>query len=203
MRPPSLWSSAWECSAHGAVAPLHVHPPTSEALAHVAARSGVPVWLPIPAPRGWCVSGVGWAGDERSGAVASVVALSGPSPLGGAADLAFVAEEPGVGLGASLAGLVGPDPGAAVEGRPEAKLPTGGRHPVALWATGTATDRCAFVGEAEGVWLWAVVWPEAAHLVLLERLELRDLRGRVIPPLELGAPTARLADVPGSGPSVV
>lgn len=44
------------------------------------------------------------AGDERTGARATAVALAGPSPLGGPADLVLVAEEPGVGLGARLAG---------------------------------------------------------------------------------------------------
>jgi len=177
------------------VAPLHLLPPAAAALTHVAARAGVPIWLPLPPPRGWCLTGVGWAGDERSGAVASAVALSGPSPLGGPADLVLVAEEPGVGLGASLAGLAGPDPGAPVHGRPEAKVGTG-KHPVALWAAGGDARLCAFVGEAEGVWLWALVWPDEAHLLLLERFELRDLRGAVVPPLEMGAPTTRLAATP-------
>jgi hypothetical protein len=29
------------------------------------------------------------------------------------------------------------------------------------------------------VWLWAVLWPPAAELVLLEHVELRDLREEV------------------------
>jgi hypothetical protein len=34
----------------------------------------------------------------------------------------------------------------------------------------------AFVGEAAGVWLWALTWPGTAAAVLLEQFELRDAR---------------------------
>ena len=107
--------SAWTCGEHGPVAPLHAaRPGTSEQLAHLAAKSMVPVWLPWPLPPGWLTTGFRYAGDDRTGPVASVVALSGPNPLPGhgprhqpAADLLLVAEQPAVGLGASLAGLPG------------------------------------------------------------------------------------------------
>ena len=95
LRPPGLMSSDWECERHGAVQPLHVLPRVSgEVLAQAAARSAVPVWCPIPLLPGWTVSGLALAGDDRSGTRASAVALSGPSPLGGPADLVLVAEEP-------------------------------------------------------------------------------------------------------------
>ena len=52
----------------------------------------------------------------------------------------------------------------------------------------------AFVGEALGVWLWAVLWPPAAELVLLEHVELHDLRDATHALLDLpvGAPSTRL-----------
>ena len=52
----------------------------------------------------------------------------------------------------------------------------------------------AFAGEAGGVWLWAVLWPPAAELVLLEHVVLHDLRAEASAGLDLpiGAPTTRL-----------
>ena len=62
-------------------------------------------------PLGWLVTGLTYAGDDRTGPRATVLVCSGPAPLGGAADLMILAEEPGIGLGAHFAGLAGPDPG--------------------------------------------------------------------------------------------
>src|SRR5689334_21062946 len=101
LRAPGLWSSSWTCGSHGDVLPQHpTGQPTVEALADLARRSHVPVWLPWPLPRGWVVTGTTWAGDDRSGPRAAAVALSGPAPLGGMGELLVVAEEPGTGLGA-------------------------------------------------------------------------------------------------------
>ena len=165
-------SSDWTCATHGAVAPYSHH--SVDALAQVASRSNVPVWLPAPLLPGWTATGLASAGDERTGATAVVVALAGPSPLGGPADLLLVAEEPGTGLGARIAGLPGVDPGSP-DGAPDAKILVAG-HPTALWLCGSAPDRAAFVGEASGVWLWAVLWPPPAELILLDHVELHDLR---------------------------
>ena len=123
----------------------------------------------------------------------TAVALAGPSPLGGPADLVLVAEDPGVGLGARIAGTDGVDPGTVPEGAPDAKVLAAG-HPTPLWRCGSAEDRVAFVGEAAGIWLWAVLWPPAAELVLLEHVELHDLRSESHANLDLpiGAPSPRL-----------
>jgi len=192
VRPPGLWSSEWQCERCGPVPPFRVLPaPGERVFAHVAARSAVPVWVPHPLPHGWLVTGMGHAGDERTGARATVVALGGPSPLGGPADLLVVAEEPGVGLGARYAGIPGPDPGPRLDGAPEGRLEAAG-HPTALWSVPGAPDRTALVGEAEGVWLWLVAWPETADLILLEHLSLRDLRSAPLPLVPFGAPSPRL-----------
>jgi hypothetical protein len=175
---PSAWSSAWSCHAHGEVAPLlPPRRPGRGSLKAVRSRARVPVWVPWPLPPGWLVTGFADAGDDRTGAVAVAVALSGPSPVGGPADLVIVAEEPGVGLGASYAGLRGPDPGAGFDASaPHAKVEIAG-HPVAMWAVGTDTDAAAaFAGEAFANWLWAVLWPASAGVLMLERFSLRDLR---------------------------
>lgn len=179
---------------HGAVVPYSVvSRPTAEGVRQLAAQARVPLWSPLPLLPGWVLTGLSHAGDERTGTCAAAVALSGPSPLGGPADLVLVAEEPGVGLGARLAGLAVLDPGPC-EGAPDAKLLAAG-HPTPLWRCPSAADRVAFVGEALGVWLWAVLWPPAAELVLVEHLELRDLRdeAHVAQDLPTGAPTTRLA----------
>ncbi len=184
-------SSDWVCEVHGRVAPYHRSTP--EALRTVTDRATVPVWSPLPLLSAWTMTGLGWCGDERSGACATVLAVSGPSPLGGPADVLLVAEEPGVGLGARLAGLEGTDPTASVDGAPDAKILAAG-HPTPLWRSGSAGDRTAFVGEAAGVWLWAVVWPAAAELILLEHVDLHDLRHDAHASLLLptGAPSPRL-----------
>jgi hypothetical protein len=52
----------------------------------------------------------------------------------------------------------------------------------------------AFVGEAMGVWLWAVLWPPAAELVLVEHVALHDLRDAAHTGIDLplGAPCPHL-----------
>ena len=187
-------SSEWECGSHGAVAPYApVALAAGEGVRQLAARSAVPVWSPLPLLAGWTLAGLARAGDERHGARATAVAFSGPSPLGGPADLVLVAEDPGTGLGARIAGTSGLDAGEFVRGAPDAKVLASG-HATALWSVAAADDRVAFVGEALGVWLWAVLWPPAAELVLLEQVELHDLRSDLHASLELpvGAPSARL-----------
>ena len=72
----------------------------------------MPLWCPWPLPPGWTVTGVAGPATSAPGVRATAVACSGPAPLGGGpADLVFVAEEPGVGLGTRFAGMPGPDPG--------------------------------------------------------------------------------------------
>lgn len=187
-------SSEWRCDDHGVVVPYRVVArPSPGALPQLVGRALVPFWSPLPLLAGWTLGGFGTACDERSGPRATAMALAGPSPLGGPADLVLVAEEPGTGLGAHYAGLDGLDPGAVAVGTPDAKLVAAG-HLTPLWRCDSASDRVAFVGEALGVWLWAVLWPPAAELVLLEHVELHDLRSDAHVQLELpiGAPSPRL-----------
>jgi hypothetical protein len=176
LRAPSLVSSDWRCAEHGVVYPLHIMPTvTPEVLAHVRERARVPIWMPGPLLPGWTVTGIGYAGDERSGGRATALACSGPAPLGGVADLLLVAEELGVGLGAGLAGLPSADPGPDVSAPPAAKIEAAG-HPTALWTVPGPDDRSVFVGEAKGIWLWAILWPAAAGYLLAEHVIVHDLR---------------------------
>ena len=198
LRAPGLWSSSWQCGSHGTVAPYSVIPrPGPDAATHVLGLAKVPVWVPHVLPTGWVVSGFACAGDEREGARAVVTCLTGPSPLGGAAELMLVSEEPGIGLGARHAGLGGPDPGAGFgEGPPDAKVEVAA-HPTALWSLPTTQDCAVFVGEAKALWLWALVWPAAAGVLLYDSLELVDLRdGYVEAELAFGSLSPRLGALP-------
>lgn len=142
----------------------------------LARRAGVPVWVPHPMMDGWVVTGIGSCGDDRTGAEATVICCSGPGPLGGPADLVLVSEEPGVGLGARFAGIAGTDPGELTDRSPAGKLHADG-HPTPLWQVEDGSqDQVAFVGEALGRWLWAILWPASAGHLLLDHLHLADVR---------------------------
>jgi hypothetical protein len=199
---PTAWSSAWRCDWHGEVQPLRpAFSPSRDGLdgllrmlrlgtprpdpvlpgpllaegAVLPEPGGVPAWLPWPLPAGWLVAGFAGAGDERTGARACAVALSGPNPVGGPADMVVVAEEPGIGLGAGLAGLDSVDPGAGFASAPAVAAASFGNHDFPLWQV-ASPDRAVFAGEVEGLWLWVVLWPDTAGVLLVEPIALRDLR---------------------------
>jgi len=182
---PSAWHSAWQCALHGAVQPLRpARPPSPEGLRALLKAAVVPTWLPWPLPAGWLVTGFTGAGDDRSGTRGCVVALSGPSPAGGLAEMLVISEEPGLGLGAGFAGLSGPDPGEGfATGSPVACIQFG-LHEFPLWHVESA-GAAAFAGEVLGSWLWIILWPDTAGFLLLEPLSLRDLRD---PGLDLDVP---------------
>ena len=184
------WRDDWLCPDHGPVTPMHpASAPTPAAIRRVARESGVPVWLPWPLPEGWLISGIRWAGAERRGPVAVVLAVSGPNPLPESvqdgvgddrvADLLLVAEQPGIGLGAHLAGLSELDPGIALremaEREPAHMKMVAAGHDVPLWSV-PMEGGVGYVGEAAGEWLWVLAWPGTAVAVLLERFALVDLR---------------------------
>jgi hypothetical protein len=156
-----------------------------------------PMWCPWPLLTGWVLTGVAWVGDDRSGVRASAVACSGPGPVEhGPADIVLVAEEPGIGLGTRFAGIPGSDPGPFFEGdlfstTAHAKVRAAG-WPTPLWMVKSAEDRCAYVGEARGMWLYVVTWPAAAGYLLAEDLILHDLVEDMPSQLVYGAPSPYL-----------
>ena len=103
------------------------------------------------------------------------MALSGPNPLGGPADMIVVAEEPGVGLGAALSGLDEWIPGRALARRRRWPPPRSAIIDFPLWPV-DLKDRAVFAGEVKGLWLWLVLWPDTAGALLVDPLGLRDLR---------------------------
>jgi hypothetical protein len=195
VREPSVWSSAWHCEAHGEVHPLRIVASASAAgLEGLLRGAAVPVWLPWPLPTGWLVTGFAGAGDERSGARGCAVAVSGPNPVGGPGEMLLVSEELGVGLGARCAGLDGPDPGVGFTvGAPDG-LVRFGHHEFPVWHV-DAPERAAFAGEVMGTWLWLILWPDTAGMLMVDPLELRDLRdpGQDLD-LPFGARSPRLPD---------
>ncbi|WP_407566914.1 DUF6758 family protein [Polymorphospora sp. A560] len=216
VRPPDLMHTDWRCDDDGAVPPLHTARHIGAEILHSTvagmadAHSGhgrppSPLWCPWPLLAGWTVTGVAWAGDVHTGVRAATVACSGPDPLaGGPADLVLVAEEPGLGLGNRFAGIPGPDPGAlladamtevapghAENGVSHAKIRAGG-HPTPLWSVKSPTDRSVYVGEARGMWLYAITWPASAGYVLAEDVVLQDLSEWTPAELVFGAPSPYL-----------
>ncbi|MBW1598766.1 DUF6758 family protein [Streptomyces sp. JJ38] len=197
VRAPGLFSDSWQCDAHGAVQPVQpVVPPSVEALSVAIKRAQVPVWMPWPLPLGWLFTGVASAGDDRSGGRATAVACTGPGPVGGVGEIVLVAEDLGLGLGARYAKVPGLDPGLDVSGPPQAKVVAAGR-PTPLWHVAqTPDDRAVFAGEARGLWLWVVGWPEQAGMLLYDDLVLADMRdvGAEVEMVPCGALSPRLLD---------
>ena len=115
---------------------------------------------------------------------------------GGPADVLLVAEEPGIGLGTRFAGIPGPDPGPFLEATvahapAHAKVRASGWL-TPLWSVKSASDRSAYVGEAKGLWLYAIAWPATAGYLLAEDLSLSDLTDDAPGELVYGAPSPYL-----------
>jgi hypothetical protein len=159
-----------------------------EFIDHLGAADGFPTYLPWPMSPGWSVTDFAVAAGDRAWATATCV--SGTSELDGPVDVFVVAEEPGTGLGARCAGIDSGDPGRDVgDGQPTARVRIGSQS-VSLWAVSTATsddrfDRSVFVGEANGRWLWLVLRPASAMLLLRDDWILRDVSGLGAPLIEM------------------
>ncbi len=164
--------------------------PDPQGLAAVVADAAVPVWLPWPLPVGWLVCGFAAASADGEAAQGCAVALTGPNPVGGIGDMVLISEEPGVGMGARYAGLPGPDPGEGfATGAPEAFVRYS-HHEFPLWHVG-APDRAVYAGEVLADWLWLVLWPASAGVLVMEALSLLDLRD---PGQDLDLPFGALSD---------
>ncbi|HET7385367.1 MAG TPA: DUF6758 family protein [Nocardioidaceae bacterium] len=172
----------WRCSNHGPITPLWRPAQAGyEAFAeHVSRSSAIASWLPWPLTPGWAVTDFGCVAAPGQDARASFVTCAGASDRDGVVELSVVSEEPGVGLGARCAGVSRTDPGADIgDGPPQAKVRVEG-HPCALWSvstseSGTDFDRSVFAGEAHGRWLWLVLRPPSAALLLSEEWTLLDV----------------------------
>jgi len=182
--PVSEQAGSWACLDHGPITPLW-RPAAADYESfteHVGQAGGMPTFAPWPLSPGWVVTDFGCVGETGQEARASFTTCSGPSELDGVVELTVVSEEPGVGLGARCAGVRRSDPGADLgEGPPHAKVRIGS-HPISLWYVMTSDadvtfDRSVFAGEAEGRWLWLVLRPASAALLLKDEWILTDIGG--------------------------
>lgn len=157
---------------------------------HLRTAGEFPTYLPWPMSPGWAVTDFGIVTDTGQRPIASLTCCSGTSELDGPVDVFVVAEEAGVGLGARCAGLASTDPGADLGDGPPPVRVRMGSHTVPLWAVSTARsdhefDRSVFAGEAVGRWLWIVLRPASAMLLLRDDWILRDVSGLGPPLLEM------------------
>ena len=91
-----------------------------------------------------------------------------------------------MGLGARCAGTSYDDPGPQISNGPPAIHVRAGGRTVPLWlvdqtgdrsVTTTSCARAVFAGEAEGRWLWLVMKPASAALLLHDDWLLADVTG--------------------------
>ncbi|HET7432965.1 MAG TPA: DUF6758 family protein [Nocardioides sp.] len=146
----------------------------------LAAAGDFPTYLPWPMSPGWAVSDFAVVGADP--ARATMTCSSGTSALDGPVDVFVVSEESGVGLGARCAGTGHLDPGPEIGvGPPQVRVRIGSQS-VPLWTVSTAAadrelDRSVCAGEAGGRWLWLVLRPASAILLLRDEWILRDVSG--------------------------
>jgi hypothetical protein len=174
------------CAVHGVIAPLwRPERADYDSFAELVGRSDLPTYLPWPMSPGWSIADFGCVGGD--GRVrATVTTTVGSSDLDGEVEVTIVSEEPGIGLGARCAGTTYDDPGPQISnGPPSIHVRAGGRA-VPLWLVEDSRDvisdddllaRAVFAGEADGRWLWLVMKPASAALLLHDDWLLADVTG--------------------------
>lgn len=192
------WAGAWACDDHGPTPPLwRPSEVTYEAFSeHLRRTPTFPTYLPWPLGPGWQVGDFalvgtpGGAPDAHGTSSATMTCATGISALDGPVEVMVVAEEPGVGLGARCAGTAGADPGEDLgRGTPAVRVRIG-HQAVPLWTVSTSAaddrfDRSVVAGEAYGRWLWIVLRPASAILLLRDDWILKDVSGLGPPLVEL------------------
>lgn len=171
------------CADHGVVEPLwRPGVPDYAAFSELVRRcQDAPVYLPWPMSPGWSLAQFGCV--QGDGPVrASVTTIVGASDLDGPVEVTVVAEDPGVGLGSRCGRTPYADPGEDVgQGPPAAHVRAGARQ-VPLWlvdidGTGDPLEATVLAGECEGRWLWVVLRPASAALLLRDEWLLADVTG--------------------------
>jgi hypothetical protein len=179
---PGSPDAPWSCPEHGATHALwRPEEATYEVFAgHLSATDGFPTYVPWPMGPGWSVTDFASVGDAPGRTRATLTCTSGTSELDGPVDAIVVAEEAGTGLGARCAGTRYDDPGIDILHRsPTARIRIGSQS-VNLWDISTSSsdgefDRSVVAGEAGGRWLWIVLRPASALLLLRDDWILRDV----------------------------
>jgi hypothetical protein len=188
-------ADAWSCPDHGVVVPLWraAEPTYDELTVHLEHAAGFPTYLPWPLSPGWRVTDFGVVPGA-----ATYACVSGTSEPDGPVDLIVLVEEPGTGIGARCAGTRHADPGPEVGLGPATSKVRLDGQPVGLWQVSTSDwlgagewDRSVLAGEGGGRWLWLVIRPAPALLLLRDTWLLRDVSA-------LGP---ALLDIPFGGPA--
>ncbi len=188
---PGEGGRSWSCPDHGPTDALWRPPAASYAAVteHLGRTRGFPTYLPWPLSPGWAVTDVAAVGSD-DGTRATMTCCSGTSELDGPVDVVVVTEETGTGLGARLAGSPHDDPGPGLPDGPPLVRVRLDQKQVPLWSVSTSGssgewDRSVVAGEAQGRWLWIVVRPASAVLLLRDDWILRDVSGLGPPLVEL------------------
>lgn len=173
----------WTCPVHGTIHPLW-RPETAdyESFAELVGRvDDLATYLPWPMSPGWSISDFGCVtGGDHSRA--TMTTTTGTSDLDGPVEVTVISEDPGVGLGARCAGTAYDDPGEQIGLGPHAIHVRAGGRTVPLWAVDSSLDddllaKAVFAGEADGRWLWLVIRPAGAALLLRDEWLLADVTG--------------------------
>ncbi len=186
--PVTEWEGTFSCAEHGPTPPLWRPREVSyEAFGDLLrAAPSFPTYLPWPMSPGWAVSDFAVVAETPETARGSMTVCSGASELDGQVDVFVIAEEPGTGLGSRCAGVSTADPGHLLGDGPPAVKVRIGSVSVPLWLISTSeavddVERAVVVGEAGGRWLWLVLRPASAILLLRDDWILTDVS-------ELGPP---------------
>jgi hypothetical protein len=189
---------AFTCAVHGPIDPLWRPDEVDyDAFAELVGRiDDIPTYLPWPMSPGWSISDFGCVGDAHR-VRATVTTTVGTSDLDGEVEVTIVSEDPGIGLGSRCAATSYDDPGQQIgNGPPSIHVRAGGRT-VPMWLVddhgeGPPADReltvahlidaevlarAVFAGEADGRWLWLVMRPASAALLLHDDWLLADVTG--------------------------
>ena len=172
----------WSCPEHGAIVPLWRAEEASYGgfIEHLRRAGTFPTYVPWPLGPGWALTDFAVVAATSGPARAVLACASGTSELDGPVDVLVVTEEAGTGLGARCAGTRYADPGHEIGARaPSARVRIGSQA-VSLWDVSTSGtdgefDRSVLAGEAAGRWLWIVLRPASALLLLRDDWILRDL----------------------------
>ncbi|WP_234412327.1 DUF6758 family protein [Nocardioides sediminis] len=195
-RPVVRADGGWACRDHGPVTALWrpVEASYEAFVEHLERAGGFPTLLPWPLGPGWHISGFGVVAGADEGPQATVTCSSGTSAIDGPVDVLVVTEEPGTGVGTRVARLPGDTPGDLGDDPPLTKVRVG-HVSVPMWPVSTSSapagtpgvelDRFVLVGEESGRWLWLVIRPASAMLLLRDEWILRDAAGLGPPLVEL------------------
>ena len=178
----------WSCPDHGVIEPLWRPAEASydAFVEHLGRRRALPDLPPVATQPGLAGHRLRGRRHGRRGR-AAMTCVSGTSALDGPVDVLVITEEPGTGLGARIAGTVHDDPGTEVgDGPPSVRVRIDSQA-IPLWPVSTSAsfgewDRSVVAGEAGGRWLWMVLRPASAVLLLRDDWILRDV-SRLGPPL--------------------